>query len=721
MKCTWAPLEKPWSNVVARYCVFVSRHPWPFIIIPMILCICLSSGVFMHFRIVRGVHYLYSPLNAPWKTEEAVFGENWANDDIHYHPAKDFMRRRGVYMIITAKDKGSILRKEHARQFLKVLEYIGSHNLTSKTGRKYSYKDICLHFQNECFSNSHGRLIADIFARGDEDHFNITYPKWASRYATEKIDVMRLLGNVSFNSNGYVNGASAWMILYQLKKFDENVGELSKEFENAIAAEIENGTLSAPLLNIYYFHSATFDQELAKEQDRIIPKFSITFCVLIVFSVLTTFTVKWVNLPGVKVNQKRRKFLVIDWVLSKPLLGIVGVISTLMAIISATGMLLLCGVTFVDMCTVMPFLSLTIGIDDTFLMLAAWHETNRLHSVEERVETAMRHAAVSISITTLTDCIAFLIGASAPLPAVMFFCYYSSAAIFFIFLYCMTVFVATLSLQGRIEEQERNSLTLRDTINLKEHFLEDVPTKKLLFHMGTHVHVLPEAGNNNDVNFVDVHNPKKEQDHRMWYQRFFEDKFGPFISKPWMTAIFFGLYIVYASFAIYGISNLVIGFDLINVVQKSTSPRAFLTARNSFFPMDSKIVDIAVMKPPNMAARKQREEFFFALQEFETTWCSSGRNSTDFWYFSFQDYMKGLGFDDDIWNAMLDDEESFVSNLGGFLMANDKYSYDVLRDENGTTKAFRLATRVTNVATDSDMYKCATTMRHAINTVTFEI
>ena len=29
-----------------------------------------------------------------------------------------------------------------------------------------------------------------------------------------------------------------------------------------------------------------------------------------------------------------------------------------------------------------------------------------------------------------------------------------------------------------------------------------------------------------------------------------------------MTAIFFGLYIAYASFAIYGISNLVIGFDV---------------------------------------------------------------------------------------------------------------------------------------------------------------
>lgn len=61
-----------------------------------------------------------------------------------------------------------------------------------------------------------------------------------------------------------------------------------------------------------------------------------------------------------------------------------------------------------------------MGIDDTFLMLAAWHETSRTMSVEDRIEISMRRAAVSISITSLTDALAFLIGAIAPLPAVMF-------------------------------------------------------------------------------------------------------------------------------------------------------------------------------------------------------------------------------------------------------------------------------------------------------------
>lgn len=50
---------------------------------------------------------------------------------------------------------------------------------------------------------------------------------------------------------------------------------------------------------------------------------------------------------------------VVDWVVSKPLMGIVGVAATVMAIASAAGLLLLLDVTFVDMATVMPFLSLS--------------------------------------------------------------------------------------------------------------------------------------------------------------------------------------------------------------------------------------------------------------------------------------------------------------------------------------------------------------------------
>ena len=113
-----------------------------------------------------------------------------------------------------------------------------------------------------------------------------------------------------------------------------------------------------------------------------------------------------------------------------------------------------------------------IGIDDTFLMLAAWHDTDRHLPYEQRIRQTMRHAAVSISITSLTDALAFMIGAIAPLPAVsklipprehkfqvMYFCYYSCAAICFIFLYCVSIFTAFLSLQARWEETSKNSIT----------------------------------------------------------------------------------------------------------------------------------------------------------------------------------------------------------------------------------------------------------------------
>jgi hypothetical protein len=102
-------------------------------------------------------------------------------------------------------------------------------------------------------------------------------------------------------------------------------------------------------LNVSYFHSEIFDDELARNTMEMAPRFCITFAILIIFSIVCTFTLIRID----------NTWYVIDWVISKPLLGIAGVISTLMAIVSSIGLLLLMDVVFVDICAVMPFLALS--------------------------------------------------------------------------------------------------------------------------------------------------------------------------------------------------------------------------------------------------------------------------------------------------------------------------------------------------------------------------
>ena len=69
-----------------------------------------------------------------------------------------------------------------------------------------------------------------------------------------------------------------------------------------------------------------------------------------------------------------------DWVKSKPPLGLVGVTSAVMGTVTAFGFCMYVGVPFIGINLAAPFLMLGIGIDDTFVTLAAWRRTS-MHQV----------------------------------------------------------------------------------------------------------------------------------------------------------------------------------------------------------------------------------------------------------------------------------------------------------------------------------------------------
>ena len=64
-----------------------------------------------------------------------------------------------------------------------------------------------------------------------------------------------------------------------------------------------------------------------------------------------------------------------------------------------------------------------IGADDMFRLLTEWRNSNvRGDSTEDRLANTLRSAAVSITITSLTDLLAFCIGATSPFLSVRNFC-----------------------------------------------------------------------------------------------------------------------------------------------------------------------------------------------------------------------------------------------------------------------------------------------------------
>ncbi|KAL0199780.1 hypothetical protein M9458_002967, partial [Cirrhinus mrigala] len=104
--------------------------------------------------------------------------------------------------------------------------------------------------------------------------------------------------------------------------------------------------------------------------------------------------------------------------------------------------------------------------------------TNIQDTVPKRMADTYREAAVSITITTLTDVLAFYLSYGNPFGSVQSFCLYAGTAILFCYFYNITFFGACLALNGRREGANRHWLTcMKDGLKfILSAVLEDLTT-----------------------------------------------------------------------------------------------------------------------------------------------------------------------------------------------------------------------------------------------------
>ena len=108
--------------------------------------------------------------------------------------------------------------------------------------------------------------------------------------------------------------------------------------------------------------------------------------------------------------------------------------------------------------------------------IAAYHGTNKIKSphyidftstnytgdeeetnndITKRCGRALARAGASITVTSMTDLVAFGISSSSSLPALASFCAYAAISIFFLWLFASTFFTATLVFDERRQRDNR--------------------------------------------------------------------------------------------------------------------------------------------------------------------------------------------------------------------------------------------------------------------------
>ena len=94
--------------------------------------------------------------------------------------------------------------------------------------------------------------------------------------------------------------------------------------------------------------------------------------------------------------------------------------------------------------SIIPFMVLGIGVDDMFVIVNTVDQTPHHLSVNERFIQGIKHAGPSITITSVTNALAFIVGSLSTLPALKSLCIYASIIIVMLYISFLTIFATFL-------------------------------------------------------------------------------------------------------------------------------------------------------------------------------------------------------------------------------------------------------------------------------------
>nr|XP_058943206.1 NPC1-like intracellular cholesterol transporter 1 [Pocillopora verrucosa] len=439
------------ENYFYRLGKVVSGSPWITIFISLAICGVCLLGV-LKFTKENRVDKLWTPQDSTVQRHKLWIQKNF--------PAQ--MRVSSVLLVAV-----NVLTPEVMKEALMVYEK--GTKIDRKT--KHSWENICFRIGPICLKSgllelwSFDEAVINRLTREDILE-KINQEVIISPMTRKKFDLSKYIGGIKRNSTGHVVAAEATTLLFGIKfnpKLNAKEGRLEDKVVEKWETEFNKlmDTTKTTNAKLYYMTKVRYEGDVDESiQDDII--------LLSCGYILVTFYASVMLGNFSRMNTK-------VW------LALFGVLCVGLSIGVSFGIASAFGVFYGPIHSALPFLLLGVGVDDIFVIVQAWSnlapEICQTQPIQERLGLTLKHAGCSITITTLTDFLVFLIGSTTLLPALRAFCIYAAIGVLADFILQVTLFTALLAIDARRQKKKRDGLCCC-CITLPDNYRESSLAKK---------------------------------------------------------------------------------------------------------------------------------------------------------------------------------------------------------------------------------------------------
>ncbi|KAJ3447890.1 patched domain-containing protein [Anaeramoeba flamelloides] len=563
-------LEKGFNKIA----LFIGNH--------YILCIIVS------LLIAGGLGFGYQYIESETKNEKIwIPQDSDAINDLDYYK-ENFGEEPRIqsFLIITDPEKEDILVKKYINELFDIYQDLLTVKITDN-GTEYTYETLCNRPSpyQPCIKSG----ILDVWDWSIEQFNNQTANdndvKTAIRGYFKK-NISKIIGDYDATT---VVGYAATLSFFSTP--DSDFVDVNEKWEQAFLDKFVENDYEQDGLTIYGEAARSSSDEIGR---------SITEDLNLVF--VSIGLISFIIIVSLGKFDKRG---------SRISLAFYGIITILMGIGAGFGLAGWSKIVDTPTVSVSPFLVLGLGADAIFIFSNSYRKENdEDDEIKEVLSRALGHSGTSVIISSLTNVVAFCIGATSKLPGISSFCIYTAfsilmVTIFQIFFFCPCLVIDEMRRRGNRydifccfkfdktknskKKKNHNSDSASDSSSSdnessseseSESESDNTNTSKKSSNKKTDK---DQDKKQKKIKKKNKNNKKKDAQQSTLIQRFLKDKFGPFIMDDRVRIIILVVTIAYFGVAIWLTTGLKIEFKYEDLIPKDSYLQDKLAKKSTYF------------------------------------------------------------------------------------------------------------------------------------------